>query len=110
MQDVVDAVHAFTIVHGMITSVVSGGAAGADTHAAVYASTFGVPVTVHAPDWATHGKSAGYKRNVLIVNDAEAVLAVWDGVSKGTLLTMNIARDQGKLLVCHRTRSSNASP
>lgn len=35
-------------------------------------------------DWNTHGKSAGYKRNAEMAEFADALIAFWDGESKGT--------------------------
>jgi hypothetical protein len=35
-------------------------------------------------DWDTFGKSAGYRRNEQMAEDADALVAFWDGESKGT--------------------------
>jgi len=36
------------------------------------------------PDWKRHGKKAGILRNVEMAQNADALLAIWDGKSPGT--------------------------
>ena len=36
-------------------------------------------------DWDQFGKSAGYKRNIQMAEHADALIAIWDGKSKGTM-------------------------
>ena len=79
-----------------ITEIVSGGARGVDTMAEDWAVDNDVDTVIFPADWETHGKSAGYKRNVQIVEYADAVLALWDGKSKGTKHTIDIARRRDK--------------
>lgn len=43
-------------------------------------------------NWEKHGKSAGAIRNQKIVDDANLIIAIWDGKSKGTLDTIRKAR------------------
>lgn len=75
-----------------ISEVVSGGAKGADSLGARYARECGLKLTEHLPDWGRHGKRAGFIRNKLIINDADMVLAFWDGASKGTGSSLSIAK------------------
>jgi predicted Rossmann fold nucleotide-binding protein DprA/Smf involved in DNA uptake len=89
---VLDKIH----THNNIEQIVSGGARGADSIAAEWAKTNSVDLLEFLPEWDKHGKSAGYKRNVLIVRAADVVLAFWDGVSKGTKHSIDIAGQQGK--------------
>lgn len=82
-----------------ITRIVSGGAPGADTYGANWASSNGVALTVYRPVWMTAGgynRQAGFDRNSTIVADSTAVLAFWDGVSGGTRDTISKARGAGK--------------
>ena len=83
--------------HGAIT-IVSGGAKGADTYAEQFAKTLGLATIIHLPDWAKFGKSAGFRRNDLIVRDADMVLAFFaDGPrSPGTSNTVAQAKIAGK--------------
>lgn len=66
-----------------VSEVVSGGAEGADSAGEEWANRAGVPVTIHEPDWDKHGKAAGMIRNSDIIQDADRVLAIWNG-SSGT--------------------------
>lgn len=78
--------------------IVSGGARGADTLAKRYASKHRKDVyyVEHPADWKLHGKGAGKIRNVEIVKECHAVLAFWDGKSKGTKHTLSVAQSLGK--------------
>ena len=77
-------------------SIVSGGARGADSLAEKYAAEKGIPITVVPAEWDKYGKSAGYRRNVQIVAESDEVVAFWDGESKGTQHTIDIAGKAGK--------------
>jgi predicted Rossmann fold nucleotide-binding protein DprA/Smf involved in DNA uptake len=79
-------------------TIISGGARGADQLAERFAKEDGHDISIFPAEWDKYGKSAGYKRNKLIVDNADIVAAFWDGESKGTLHTMNLARKQGKPL------------
>ena len=81
-----------------ITSLVSGGAKGADSLATEYANIHNIPIEVILPDWDKHGKSAGFIRNVDIWNTSDEGVAFWDGISKGTEHSFGLARKQGKML------------
>lgn len=76
--------------------IVSGGARGADTLAKQYAKHNEIPLVEFKADWDSHGKSAGYKRNVKIVDYSDLIIAFWDGHSPGTKHTIDIAKEQGK--------------
>jgi len=78
-----------------ITLVVSGGAMGADTLGERYARENGIPTKIFKPDW-TKGRGAGFLRNTDIINEADTVVAFWDGKSKGTLDSIKKAEKQGK--------------
>jgi len=76
----------------IITEVISGGAHGADSAGARWARENGLKLTEHLPDWDRYGKRAGFLRNELIIKDADVVLCLWDGVSKGTGHSLSIAK------------------
>lgn len=77
--------------------LVSGGARGVDTWAAeIWEGELGLYITTIRPDWDRYGKSAGFRRNVEIVEQADAVVAFWDGESKGTLHSINLALNMRK--------------
>ena len=73
------------------TVIISGGARGADSMAAKIARYRGLEVVEYLPDWNANGKAAGVMRNTTIVENADAVVAFWDGKSKGTIDTVNKA-------------------
>lgn len=79
-----------------ITEIVSGGATGADLLGAQFAKEYSIKLTEFLPDWTTYGKSAGYIRNKDIVNHADVVIAFWDGKSKGTKHSIDIAKKENK--------------
>lgn len=81
-----------------ISEVISGGAKGADSLAEAWAIQFEVPITIFLPNWNKHGKAAGFIRNKEIVEKAEVVIAFWDGYSKGTEHSINIARAMKKVV------------
>lgn len=76
------------------TSLVSGGAEGIDTLAEAYAKAHGLPIRILLPDYGLYGKHAPILRNKQIVECADLVVAVWDGVSKGTAFTVDYAHER----------------
>lgn len=84
------------------TTIVSGGARGADSLGERYADEKGLKKIIHLPDWDKHGKAAGFVRNVDIINDADFVIAFWDGKSRGTRHSIGLAHKTKKnLLIVH---------
>jgi hypothetical protein len=79
-----------------VGTVVSGHALGVDRLAESLAQALGKRFHGFRPDWTTYGKSAGFRRNVSIVETADEVFAFWDGQSKGTKHTIDIARRMKK--------------
>lgn len=71
-----------------IELIVSGGAKGADRLAEGFAQKHDIPVKVYRANWVKYGKSAGMIRNGDIVNDADVVIAFWNGQSPGTKMTI----------------------
>jgi len=91
-QDVLDAVDT---IDWEITQVICGDAVGADALGCKWAESQGIPV-IHCPaNWDKHGKSAGIRRNVAMLNQAEALIAIWDAHSGGTGHMIQIALDAG---------------
>lgn len=86
------------------TVVISGTARGVDTLGERWANENGIPVEKYPADWNTHGKSAGYKRNQLMAEKAEALIALWDGTSKGTSHMIDIATKAGLKVFIYRKK------
>lgn len=78
------------------THIISGGARGVDRLASQYAASHGIEFTEYLADWNKYGKRAGFVRNYVMVGAAEAVIAVWDGTSRGTKHSIEYARSCGK--------------
>jgi hypothetical protein len=75
--------------------IVSGGARGVDTLAEGYARQHGLGTIIHYPDYKRYGRRAPVVRNTLIVNEADMLIAFWDGRSRGTNDTITKARRKG---------------
>lgn len=82
-----------------IDAIISGGAQGVDSMAEHYADVNGIPTIIHLAEWDKYGKGAGYIRNKLIWDDSTMGIAIWDGVSKGTKHSFDLARKQNKKLL-----------
>lgn len=90
-KDVLAAVQACPF-KDQITQVISGTARGADQHGEQIARNNGWPLLRMPANWNAHGRRAGYLRNVDMADAAEALIAVWDGESKGTKHMIDIAK------------------
>lgn len=92
-------------------TIVHGDADGVDSFADLYARRRNIDRDVHPiPDWVweTIGGSAGPMRNGYMVDDADAVVAVWNGESAGTKDTIQQAESEGLpvyKVTCQETRS-----
>lgn len=80
--------------HGVV--VISGGARGVDSIAEDTARAVGLEVFVLEPDWAQYGRRAGLLRNEDVVDEADEVVAWWDGQSRGTVHALRLAVKAGK--------------
>jgi hypothetical protein len=67
-----------------ITEIVSGTAKGVDRLGEHYARLWNIPIKQFPADWDKYGKKAGIIRNHQMGRYADALIAVWDGKSKGT--------------------------
>ena len=77
------------------TEIISGGAKGVDTSAREYAFAKGLKLTEFLPEYDKYGRAAPLKRNLLIIENADLVLAFWDGKSKGTKHVIDNCRKNG---------------
>ena len=75
--------------------VVSGTARGADSLGEKYALERGYAVERFPADWQQYGKTAGPIRNRLMADNAEALIAFWDGHSTGTKDMITEAKKKG---------------
>lgn len=77
-------------------TLIHGAARGLDTLAAEQAEAFGMQIEPYPADWTTFGKSAGHRRNaVMVASGADVCLAFPLGESRGTRDCMRLAEKAG---------------
>ncbi len=66
--------------------IVSGGAQGPDTLGKLWTQQTLLPVQCveYPAEWGKYGRSAGMRRNDVMADNADALIAFWDGQSVGT--------------------------
>jgi len=75
---------------------------GADLLGEKYAAERGFRLTKFPADWKRFGRAAGPKRNEQMANYADALIAFWDGKSKGTKHMIEVAKCRGlKVAICY---------
>lgn len=67
-----------------ITAVVSGGAKGADSLGERFAEETGLELFKFPAHWEEYGRAAGPIRNETMAKFGDALIALWDGKSRGT--------------------------
>jgi len=77
------------------TAIICGEAKGADTLGKRYAKERNIKVLSFPADWDRYGKSAGYRRNQQMAENAQALIVFWDGISRGTKNMIDIAVSKG---------------
>ena len=75
--------------------IISGHALGADSLDERYAQERGFKIETYPADWKKYGRAAGPIRNEQMANIANALIAFWDGKSKGTKNMINLAKKKG---------------
>lgn len=90
---------------GFASAVVSGTARGADTFGENWANEQQIEIHRYPADWAQYGKRAGPLRNKVMADNAEGLVAVWDGQSRGTHSMIELAQKQGLRVAILRTDS-----
>ncbi len=78
------------------TEIVSGGARGIDACAREYAVRNNIKLAEFLPEYEKYGRSAPIKRNLLIIDYADYVLAFWDGKSHGTKYVIDNCKKKNK--------------
>ena len=74
--------------------IVSGHAAGADARGGVYGLERGYELETYQADW-TRGRMAGPKKKKKMARVADALIAFWDGKSRGTKNMIDLANMKG---------------
>ena len=82
--------------------IVSGTAMGADKLGEKYAQEHGHKIARFPAKWDEHGKAAGFIRNEEMAKYADALIAFWDGRSKGSEHMINLAKKYNlKIKICY---------
>jgi hypothetical protein len=90
--------------------VVHGGAKGIDTLVDTLARGRGFLPRIVTPNYRLWpGRVAPLKRDQEMVDQSDYVVAIWNGVSKGTKYTVNLAIDSGKEVRLYRLENSTKS-
>lgn len=89
-----------------IDVIISGGAEGVDSMAEHYAKVNGIPTEIYLAEWDKYGKGAGFRRNKTIWDNSDIFLVIWDGESKGTAHSFDIAKKQGKDLYVYNYKEN----
>lgn len=76
--------HEITIIHG--------NARGADTLASDYAIEHNIPELAFPADWGTYGRSAGYFRNLQMLEEGEPDLVIAFPGGNGTRMMIELAK------------------
>jgi hypothetical protein len=78
----------------VMTEVLTGGAGGVDTIAYWWARFNKIPCRVFRARWSD-GPWAGPLRNHKMVKEADGLIAIWEGTSRGTRNTIRNAEEAG---------------
>ena len=76
--------------------IITGGAKGIDTIAERYADEHKISKIVLRPQCHLYKRGAPLKRNEKMVDIADEILVIWDGVSKGSQYTIKYANKKNK--------------
>ena len=83
-----------------VSKIVSGGARGVDHEAALWAKKNQILLVEHIPEWDKyHKRMVAYVRNKLIVEQSDVIVAFYDGKSKGTMMSIQLAKEMKKKLL-----------
>lgn len=82
--------------------IISGHASGADALGERYAQERGFQLETFPADWKAHGRAAGPIRNARMASAANALIAFWDGKSRGTKNMIESAKNHNLKVVVVR--------
>lgn len=89
------------------TAAISGGARGIDQNAAKLAKECGIPMEEYLPDYDQYGIRAPLKRNDVIIEKADMIIAFWDGKSRGTEYVINLCRKKEKPIIIYTVKDGH---
>jgi len=89
-----------------LTEIVSGTARGVDRWGEDYAHEHSIPIKQFPADWNTFNKAAGFIRNHKMAEYADALIAVWNGESKGTNHMIQTMQKLGKPVYIYNVKDT----
>lgn len=99
------AMHEWNIGIGDIKEIVSGKEPkGVDYQGEIWANEHKIPIKPFPANWVLYGDSAGPIRNTEMAKYADALIAIWDGKSRGTRDMINKANRRGLRVYIHNSR------
>lgn len=78
-----------------IDEIVSGGATGADKLGERFANEYSIDLVIFVANWDKYGKQGGIQRNERMAKYGDALVAFWDGKSRGTKNMIDTANKYG---------------
>ncbi len=75
--------------------IISGHAIGADTLGERFATENNLDCELYPADWKSHGRAAGPIRNKKMAEVVDALIAFWNGESKGSVKMIKLAKEHG---------------
>ena len=78
--------------------ILSGHCSGTDLMAERYALENGYKTEIYPAEWKKYGRGAGIWRNRIMTEKSDAVIAFWDGKSRGTKNLIETAKKLQKYL------------
>lgn len=103
-SDLIEAIAVAELVGIVPTTVISGTAHGADQLGERWAQEHHIPLEQYPADWRNYGKRAGILRNSQMAKKADALIALWDGMSTGTAHMIHVAQRRKLEVVVWRTK------
>lgn len=82
-------------IAGEQITILSGHCRGTDLLGERYAAERGYGLRVYPAEWTKYSLSAGPRRNRQMAAEADALIAVWDGLSRGTRNMIEEAQKAG---------------
>ena len=95
LRDYVDYCLSRKVAEGEEIVILSGHCRGADLLAERFTAERKYRLEIYQAEWSRYGQAAGIRRNKQMVDVADAAIFFWDGSSRGTLSTINFAREKG---------------
>ncbi|MDR3303890.1 MAG: SLOG family protein [Treponema sp.] len=92
----IHTLHIDDYIHEKPDCIISGGATGIDTIAWGWAVDNNIEIIVIRPNYNIYGRAAPLRRNDIIIEKADKIVAFWDGKSRGTKYVIDKAQKMNK--------------